>query len=146
MQDHTGLRGHRPLVGLCARAFLVWLLIIAAEILHGMARAIFLVPLTGAFRANQIGVFTGSAIILIIASLTIRWIAATRWSELVAVGLFWLVLTVAFEIGLGRFVMGLSWRRIGDDYNLLRGGMMPVGLVILVLSPLIAARLRGGSR
>ncbi|MGL4881608.1 MAG: hypothetical protein ACRC8K_11140, partial [Waterburya sp.] len=57
--------------------------------------------------------------------------------------LLWLGLTVGFEIMLGRFVMGLSWERIASDYNLLQGGLMPLGLLVLTLSPLIATKVRG---
>ena len=46
------------------RAFIISLLLIAAEILHGIARSVLLVPGVGEFRSNQIGVFTGSLIIL----------------------------------------------------------------------------------
>ena len=60
----------------CLRAFAVWLIIIAAEIVHGILRAIVLVPRVGEFRSNQIGVLTGSAIILAIAYVSIRWIGA----------------------------------------------------------------------
>ncbi len=125
------------------RALLIWLVLICAEIIHGILRAILLVPMIGEFRSNQIGVFTGSAIILVIAYFTIRWIGAKRTSELLTVGFLWLVLTVAFEVMFGRFVMGLSWERLGADYNLLEGGFMPLGLLVLFFSPLIAAKLRG---
>ena len=53
------------------------------------------VPLVGEFRSNQIGVFTGSAIILGIAYFTIRWTGAKRRLELLTVGFLWLLLTVA---------------------------------------------------
>jgi hypothetical protein len=66
------------------RSVLIWLLLIAAEIIHGILRAIALVPLLGEFRSNQIGVFTGSAIILVIASLTIRWIGTTQRSAMIS--------------------------------------------------------------
>ena len=131
---------YRKSVG--GRAVLIWLLLIAAEIIHGILRAIALVPLAGEFRSNQIGVFTGSAIILVIACLTIRWIGATQRSELLKVGAIWLALTVAFEVLFGRFVVGLSWERIVADYNLLRGGLMPLGLLLLLFAPMIAGRLR----
>lgn len=49
------------------RSLTVWLILIAAEILHGIVRSILLVPHVGLFRSNQMGVFTGSAIILVIA-------------------------------------------------------------------------------
>lgn len=126
-----------------SRGLAVWLLLISAEIVHGILRTVLLVPLVGQLRSNQIGVFTGSAIIGVIAYLTIRWIGAVRRFELLAVGLIWLLLTVAFEIAFGRFAVGLTWERIGADYNVAAGGLMPFGLLFLFGSPFIAASLRG---
>jgi len=70
--------------------------LIAVEILHSIARGGLLVPLVGEFRSNQIGVFTGSLIILGIALVSVRWIGAARASELPGIGVLWLVLTLAF--------------------------------------------------
>lgn len=128
---------------LSGRAFLVWLVLIAGEIVHGILRAILLVPLVGEFRSNQIGVFTGSAIILVIAYSTIRWIRATSRKELLFVGAFWLLATIACEVGFGRLVIGLPWERITADYKLLEGGLMPLGLVVLFFSPMVGATLHG---
>jgi hypothetical protein len=127
---------------LAARAFAVWLLLITAEVVHGIVRTLVLTPVVGDFRARQLAVFTGSLLILLITALTIRWIHASRPRTLLIVGSAWVVLTVAFEIGLGR-MMGYSWKRLGSDYNLLEGGLLPIGFVIMATSPLIAARLRG---
>lgn len=53
----------------CAgRAIGVWVLLILAEVLHGIARNLLLSPFVGDFRARQIGVFTGSFIILALAA------------------------------------------------------------------------------
>ena len=121
---------------------LIWLILIAAEIVHGIVRAVTLVPLVGEFRSNQIGVFSGSAIILVIAYLSIRWIGASRCVDLFLVGAIWLVLTVAFEILFGRYVVGLSWERLATDYNLLNGGLMPIGLLVMFLAPWSAGTMR----
>jgi hypothetical protein len=129
-------------VGIFIRSVVVWLVLIAAEILHGIARGILLVPYVGEFRSNQIGVFSGSAIILVIAVVFVRWIGASRPAQLLMVGLLWLALTLAFEILFGRFVMGLSWERLASDYNVLEGGLLPFGMLVLLLSPLIASKLR----
>jgi hypothetical protein len=125
------------------RGFIVWLAIMGVEVLHGTARIVWLEPLVGDFRARQISVFTGSVMILAIAFTFIRWIRATYVAQLLQVGLLWLVLTVSFEILLGRLVMHLSWARILSDYNLLQGGLMLIGLLVLTLSPVIAAKMRG---
>jgi hypothetical protein len=125
-----------------SRSLAIWIVLMLAEITHGILRAILLVPWVGEFRSNQIGVFTGSVIILVIVYFTIRWIGATgRWAPLV-VGAIWLMLTVAFEVLFGRLVVKVSWERIASDYNLLQGGMMPIGLLILFFSPLVALMLR----
>lgn len=123
------------------RSVIVWLMVIVAEIVHGILRAVLLVPLVGEFRSNQLGVFSGSVIIVVIACLTVRWIGATTTAGQVTAGAIWLVLTIALEFFFGRFVAGLTWDQLLAGYNLLQGGMMPIGLVILFLSPMIAAKL-----
>jgi hypothetical protein len=124
------------------RGFVVWLIIVLAEVLHGTARVFLLEPLVGDFKARQIGVFTGSIIIIGIAIASIRWIRAAGVFRLLSVGFLWSGLMFGFEIFLGRFVMGLSWERILSEYNLLKGGLMAIGLLVLTLSPLIAAKVR----
>lgn len=125
------------------RAFLVWLVIIAAETVHGVLRGILLVPLVGDLPARQIGVPVGSLIIFAVAYIFVRWIAARTRLQLLGVGLLWLVLSVLFEIGLGRVVLGLPWGRIMEDYDPARGGFLVFGLLVMAVSPLLAARLRG---
>lgn len=125
------------------RGFVVWLVIILAESLHGTARVMLLEPYAGDVRARQIAFFTGMAIILAIAIAFIRWIRATSVSRLLAVGFLWSVLTLSFEILLGRFVLNYSWERILADYDLREGGLMAIGMIFLVFAPLIAAKVRG---
>ena len=86
------------------------------------------------------------AIILAIAYVSIRWIGASRRPELLLVGTTWLVQTVVFEVLFGRFVMDLPWERLLADYNMLAGGLMPLGLVVLLLSPWIASKMQSRSR
>jgi hypothetical protein len=126
------------------RSLTVWVVFMFAEILHGTVRVFWLEPLIGDIKARQISVFTGLAIILAIVIASIHWIGATRMAQLYEIGLLWLGLAVSFEIMLGRLVMGLSWERIASDYNLLHGGLMPIGLLVLTVSPLIATWIRGG--
>jgi hypothetical protein len=70
--------------------------IIIVEVLHGIGRTLFLAPAVGDFRARQIAVFTGSFLILVVATSFIRWIRPAHPGEAVYVGIVWLVLTLAF--------------------------------------------------
>ena len=103
-------------------------------------------PIVGDFRARQIGVFIGSALILLVAYLLVGWLRAQDTRSLLHVGVLWLVLTAAFELSFGHFVFGRSWESLGEDYNLSKGGLLQLGLVVLALSPWIAGRMRGFRR
>jgi hypothetical protein len=123
------------------RGIVVWLVIMLAETLHGTARNLWLAPYMSDLSARQVSFFSGTILILAIATLFAPWLRASR-SQLLKIGLLWAMLTAAFELALGRFVLRYSWERILADYNLFQGGLMAFGLVILVFAPLIAARLR----
>lgn len=125
-----------------SRVVAVWLLIIAAETVHGVLRTLFLQPAVGDFHARQIGVFSGAAIIVGIAYLMSEWLRVTATRLLIGIGLAWAALTLLFEVVLGRLVLALSWDRILSDFDLSQGGLLLLGYAVLIFSPLIAARLR----
>jgi len=136
------------------RAFAVWVVIIVVESIHGTLRTLFLAPYVGDFRARQIAVFIASLLILFVAWLCVRWLVGPQVGPLVSsmrpvsqvsllrAGLLWLALTLAFEFGAGHYAFGRSWHDLASDYDLAHGGLLPIGMVVLVLAPLIAARLR----
>jgi hypothetical protein len=121
------------------RSLLVWLVIIAAETIHGIVRVVLLVPQVGDLRARQIGVPIGSVIIFVIAWLTIRWIGARGQRELLTTGAIWVVLTINFEVVLGG-ALGYSWDRVFSDYDIRAGGFMIAGLLFMFFAPYLAAR------
>jgi hypothetical protein len=116
------------------RALVVWLLMMATETIHGVLRNRFLVPVIGDVGSRQIGVLIGSALILGLAILTIGWIHPTSERSLLAIGAMWLTLTLAFEFGLGR-ALGRPWAAMLADYDLSRGGLLSIGMVVVALSP-----------
>jgi hypothetical protein len=117
------------------------MLIMLAETLHGAVREIFIAPVIGDLRARQWGVLIGCLLIFLIALATARWLNATARRTQLLVGLFWVALTLAFEIALGR-ALSLSWTRILSDYNPARGGFMVLGLAFMAAAPRLAAKIR----
>lgn len=124
------------------RAVAVWCMIFVLEVLHGVLRAIWLVPFIGDFRARQVGVLVGSLLILVVAALTIRWIGARERRDLLRVGLLWFVLMVGAEVLLGRVAFGYPWSRIAEDFDVARGGLLGFGMLVLAAAPWLAWRLR----
>jgi len=131
------------------RALSVWALILAVEFAHGVARTLWLLPRVGDLPSRQIGVVVGSALILVITGLTVRWIAAASRRQWLLIGTLWVALMLAAEVVLGRFVFAYPWSRITEDFDLSRGGFLGIGMVVLLLAPLamaMARRLPGARR
>jgi len=122
------------------RALALWLVIIALETMHGIARVALFEPQVGDFRARQLAVFTGSLLILTVAWFGVRWLRPASARQALAVGALWVALTFPFELALGRLVMKLPWERLAQDYDLSRGGLLGLGLVVMLLAPWLAAR------
>jgi hypothetical protein len=95
----------------------------------------------GGLRARQLGVFTGSLIVLAIAWLLARWLGARTRAAQVRIGAFWVALTVIFEIALGR-ATGASWSRVLSDYNPAQGGLMLLGLAVMFAAPWLVMKWR----
>ncbi len=123
---------------LLSRTFAVWLLMMLFETVHGVLRTLLLVPVVGDFPARQIGVFTGSLLILAVTYLSLGWLRLDSPRLRLAVGILWALATLAFEVGLGRFVLGYPWSRLAADYDVTHGGLMAFGLLLMVLAPTIA--------
>ena len=120
------------------RALGIWLTLIAVESLHGVMRRLFLEPRLGDLLARQISVFTGSLLIILVFWFMLRQLGphpARGWWQ---IGLLWLTLTLAFEIGLGR-AGGMSWDRIASDFDPRRGGLLGLGMLVILVAPRVLA-------
>ena len=131
------------MTGILARAFLIWLIIAVAEVLHGVARIRLLNRRVGDHRARQIGVFTGSAIILVIAWFSVPWIGASSSGQLLGVGFLWLALMLGSGIGFGILVFRAPWKRIAADFDFRKGGLLSIGMLVLLIAPVLVGKLRG---
>jgi hypothetical protein len=129
-----------------ARAIAVWVVVMAVEFVHGTLRWILLRPRVGDFRSGQIGVFTGSALFLLMVYFCEPWMRLRTAADGLRVGLLWVALALLFEWNFGHYAMGRSWDSIAAEYNVLHGGLLPIGLAIFAMTPWIAWRLRAPSR
>jgi hypothetical protein len=67
----------------------------------------------------------------------VRRLKLSSVQEALLVGLFWLVVTVAFEFVFGHFVMGHSWERLLHDYNVVEGRLWVLVLLWETTAPVI---------
>jgi len=125
------------------RAVGLWFLLMAAETLQGLWCVKLLTVWLPGTKLCDFGVLTGSLILLLIAFVCLDWIPARDAPTLLLVGSTWTVLTIAYELLLGRLAFDRSWNEIAADFDLVHGSLLPLGLIALLFAPLLAARLRG---
>lgn len=125
------------------RAIGIWILFIVVAILNGVIRAKLLVPLLGQHLALP---FSGVLLSILIFLITLFFVSALRLSisrQYWLVGGMWLLLTVAFESIFGHYVMGESWSRLLEAYNVAKGNLWVLAPLTTLVSPYLAAKLRG---
>jgi hypothetical protein len=122
------------------RAIVVWCGLLVLAFLNGTVREVTLVPALGNSVAHAISSVTLSAAIVVLAWMTIGWIAPASSAAAWQVGAIWLALTLAFEFLAGHYLFGNSWSRLLADYNVLRGRIWIVVLLTTVCSPYATAR------
>ena len=127
------------------RALAVWLLLFVIAFGMGVLREGLLAPRSGDAAAHVVGTFLVVALFLAVIALTIRWVVpGLETGRLLGLGVGWTALTVAFEFGFGRWVMGHPWSRLLHDYDLTAGRLWVLVLLTLLLGPWLLGRLQAG--
>jgi len=81
-------------------------------------------------------------LIFLISWFAIPWIKPATIIDSLLIGLLWLFLMLSFDILLGRYVFHYSWKRIGYDFNIYRGGFLAIGMGFLFLAPTLVFVMR----
>lgn len=122
------------------RALAVWTLLLVLAVLNGGLRESWLVPTLGPLRAHQVSTLLLSAFILAAARATSGWLAVDSARAAIGVGALWLGLTLAFEFLAGHFVFHRPWPVLLADYDLSRGRIWILVLVVTFLAPALCRR------
>lgn len=117
-------------------SLLVFLLIALAETVNGIVRVRLLSRRLGNRRARIVSLLTGCLLILLITWATLPWIGPETAADALLVGALWLVLMLAYDIGIGRWAFGMRWEKILADFDLCRGNYLAFGMAWLLFAPL----------
>ncbi len=115
---------------------LLWLALAAIGNINGIARQYLYADLLGDLAAHQV-----STVTFIILSGILIWFATKRWTldrvEAKAVGIAWFLMTIAFEFLFGHYVIGHSWAKLLNDYNIAQGRLWGLVLLWILIAPSI---------
>ena len=121
---------------------LAWIPMVFLAIANGALREITYGKRVTALRAHQISTVTAIALFAVYLGFVFhRWPVQSS-GQAWAIGLWFLVLTVAFEFGFGRFVAGHSWGQLLLAYNLAAGRVWALVLVFITVAPWLSFRLQ----
>ncbi|WIG54609.1 MAG: hypothetical protein OJF61_000395 [Rhodanobacteraceae bacterium] len=127
---------------LLAKAVAVWGVILVLAFANAGLREVILIPRFGNVRSLTASGVILSLLVLFVAYVSVPWLGAMRTRELLAVGLGWFALTLAFDLLLG-MAQGEPLRQQLDAYLFKRGNLWPVVLLVTACAPYLAAKLRG---
>jgi len=123
-----------------ARAAFVWFLIMVAAILNGALRDMIVVPRTSELAARALSCVTLASAIVFVTWLTIGWMGPTSSRDAWRIGVMWLVMTLAFELGAGHYLFHTPWAALIADYNLLAGRLWILVLIATLTAPVVVYR------
>ena len=111
-------------------------------ILNGAFRQIVLARTFSELRAHQLSCVTGVFFFWVYTRLLDRKWPLQTAHQAIAVGLVWLVLTVAFEFIFGHYVAHQPWQRLFQDYNVFAGRLWVLVLLSVALLPITVFTVR----
>ena len=130
-------------IAVSLKALALWVTILIIAIINGILREKALNPLMGPVSGLTVSGIILSSCIFFVAFCAAPWYGRLDTSQYWAIGLFWVLLTLLFEIGFGRFVLRKDWAELLQAFAFREGNIWPVVLVVTLVSPWVAARLRG---
>jgi hypothetical protein len=97
--------------------FLLWFPMLIIAIMNGLLRELFIKKYTGELSAHQLSTLTLVIFFALYINFVVIKLPPASSKEAMLVGCMWLVLTLAFEFGFGRW-RGNSWETLLAEYNL----------------------------
>jgi hypothetical protein len=119
----------------------VWLLILVLAFVNGAARELFLIPRLGRAPGLFLSGILLSAVILVLAFASVRWIRPRSPVDAWRVGGIWLAATLVFELGLG-WAQQKSLGEMLGAYSFRDGNTWLLVVLATLLAPRLAYRWR----
>lgn len=124
----------------------LWLLFVVLAILNGIFRNSFITPKLGEHSGHIISSIIFICIIFLVTFIFLKKINLDyQRKDLIFLGGFWLILTILFEFGFGRYVANHSWDKLLADYNIFQGRLWSFVLLATFLAPLLTGSNKGKS-
>lgn len=106
-------------------------LVACSETLNGIFRSIYLNKRVGVKAAKQISMIPALALCLLICYLYVPLLEIHSDKGLLLLGIALSSFMIMFDIVLGRFVIKAKWATVLEDFNLAKGNLLAIGMVVM---------------
>lgn len=125
----------------------MWLAVLICAVLNGTLREFVLAPRLGRTLGGLISALILSAITLTAQGYLVRRFGLRpRDAACASIAASWLVATLTFEFGVGRYVAGRSWEELLLEYNLFTGRFWSLVVLTVAGGPWLMAAWRGARK
>ena len=121
----------------------IWIFLALLAIVNGVIRDKLLAPKIGQKVSLLLSGVSLSLLIFCVTLILVPFLNMSSAHGFLCVGIIWVLMTLAFEFLFGHYVVGEPWERIIEVFYLHRGNLYLLALVATLLSPCLAAKIRG---
>lgn len=125
------------------KAFGIWFLFMVLAVLNGTLRVKVLTPFLGSKWSLPLSGILLSAVIFLVTYALIPKLKPRLKAGYWMIGGLWVLLTLAFEFLFGHYVIGESWSSLLEAYNIRKGNLWSLVVVVIFIAPAASAKLRG---
>ncbi|MCV6608866.1 MAG: hypothetical protein OIF32_11695 [Campylobacterales bacterium] len=119
------------------KIILGFIVMASCETANGIFRVGFLYKKLGRKKANIVSFFIGTAIVTVVGVLFYNWIEPEDLTEVFFIGSSWMALMILFDLYVGKVLFKLSWKKVLEDFNVLKGNLLALGMIYIFLLPII---------
>lgn len=130
------------MTSLILKSLSIWLAMVLLAILNGLMREQLLAPVLTTEFAVPVSGLTLSLLILLLTYFALPILGVQSPRTYLAIGLFWVILTLLFEWVFGQYVMGKTRQELLVVFNLLEGNLFLLVLLTTFFAPSLTARIR----
>jgi hypothetical protein len=118
-----------------------YVLVASGETLNGILRTIYLNKRLGIMPAKRISMLPALFLCLLICYFYLPLLHIRSDKGLLFLGISLSAFMTVFDIIMGRYIAKAKWSTILADFNIFKGNLLAVGLVVMAFCPLLSSKI-----
>jgi hypothetical protein len=124
-----------------AKIVCFYVLVASGETLNGILRTIYLNKRLGIMSAKRISMLPALFLCLLICYFYLPLLDIRSDKGLLFLGISLSAFMTVFDIIMGRYIAKAKWSAILADFNIFKGNLLAVGLVVMAFCPLLSSKI-----